>query len=353
MNVTEAIAAVVSQNNLEEGAAYTVMTTIMDGQATDAQIAGLITALRMKGETVEEITGFAKAIRSKALPVKPKSVGLMDTCGTGGDLLNTFNISTTAAFVIAACGVPVAKHGNRCVSSKSGSADVLEALGVQLNVSPEDTATCIDETGIGFLFAPVFHAAMKYAVSPRKEVGIRTVFNLLGPLANPAGAAVQLVGVSDPALTEPLAGVLLELGVEAALVVHGTGGLDEISTLGPTKITEVRNKKASTYYIEPEMYGLPVTTAARLHGGDPQENAAITRAVLEGAPGPRQDIVIFNAAAALYAAGRVESLHEGIKLAREAISSKEALKKLELLRQHTGRVSNRKETEAKRAPHLA
>lgn len=339
MTLTETIAAVVARNNLTEEEAYAAMTAIMSGQATDAQIAGLITALRMKGETGEEITGFARAIRAKALKVKPSKDGLVDTCGTGGDMAHTFNISTTAAFVVAACGLPVAKHGNRSVSSKSGSADVLEALGVKLNLSPAAVARCIDETGIGFLFAPAFHAAMKYAVRARKEVGIRTVFNLLGPLANPAGAAIQLMGVYDPGLTEPLAAVLSGLGADAALVVHGAGGLDEISTLGPTRITEVRNSKICTYGIDPEMLGIPRATAAELRGGDPWENAAITLNILKGEPGPKQDIVVVNAAAALFAASKVKDLAEGTRLAREAISSGEALRKLELLQQYTNRVT--------------
>jgi anthranilate phosphoribosyltransferase len=335
MSFTEAIDSIVSRNDLAEDKAFIVMNAIMEGQATDAQIAGLLTALRMKGETVEEITGFTKAIRAKALTVKPTRVGLMDTCGTGGDTINTFNISTTAAFVVAACDIPVAKHGNRGVSSKCGSADVLEALGVKINILPEVVVGCIDEIGIGFFFAPLFHAAMKYAGRARKEVGIRTVFNLLGPLANPAGAAFQLVGVPDPDFTELLAGVLLKLGAEAALVVHGAGGLDEISTFGPTKVTEVRDKKISTYKIDPEMLGLPEAIPFALRGGDPRENAEITLAVLKGEPGPRQDIVVANAAAALYIAKRVKNFPEGINLAREVIRSKEALRKLELLRRYT------------------
>ena len=353
MNVSEAISVVTTGNHLKEEEAFAVMSEIMSGAVSDARIAGLITALRMKGETVEEITGFVRAIRAKAEAIKPQTVGLMDTCGTGGDLLNTFNISTTAAFVVAACGVPVAKHGNRCVSSKSGSADVLEALGVELNISPEAAAECIDQTGIGFLFAPLFHAAMKYAVQPRKEVGIRTVFNLVGPLANPAGAAFQLVGVSDPALTEPLAGVLLALGAEAALVVHGAGGMDELSTLGETRVTEVKNKQITTYTLNPEMLGLPAAAPTDLGGGTAGENAVITRAILNGEPGPRQDIVVLNAAAALYAAGRAKDFHEGIKLAREAITSKEALQKLELLREFTGKINCGKGVEAKEEPNLA
>lgn len=339
MIFTETIATVVARHNLKEEEAYAAMTAIMSGQATDAQIAGLITALRMKGETGEEITGFARAIRAKALKVKTSKDGLVDTCGTGGDMMHTFNISTTAAFVVAACGIPVAKHGNRSVSSRCGSADVLEALGVKISLPPAAVARCIDETGIGFLFAPAFHAAMKYAVRARKEVGIRTVFNLLGPLVNPAGAAIQLIGVYDPDLTEPLAAVLSRLGAEVALVVHGAGGLDEISTLGPTRITEVRNGKISTYAIDPETLGIPRATVAELRGGDPRENAAITLRILKGEPGPRQDIAVVNAAAVLFAAGKVKDLTEGIKPAQEAIRSGEALRKLKLLQQYTNSVT--------------
>jgi anthranilate phosphoribosyltransferase len=339
MTITESIAAVVARHNLTEEEAYAAMTEIISGRATDAQIAGFITALRMKGETREEITGFAKAIRAKALKVKPSKDGLVDTCGTGGDMMHTFNISTTAAFIVAACGIPVAKHGNRSVSSKCGSADVLEALGVKISLSPVAVARCIDETGIGFLFAPAFHTAMKYAIRPRKEVGIRTVFNLLGPLSNPASAPIQLMGVYDPGLTELLAEVLLRLGADAALVVHGAGGLDEISTLGPTKVSEIRNSRISTYEIDLEMLGIPMATAAELRGGDPRENAALTLGILKGEPGPKQDVVVVNAAAVLFAAGKAKDLAEGIKLAREAIRSGEALRKLEILHQYTNKVA--------------
>lgn len=336
MTVSEAIAAVTAVQHLEEDEAFTVMAEIMSGQATDAQIAGLITALRMKGESEDEITGFAKAIRARASKVVPAVKGLVDTCGTGGDIMHTFNISTTAAFVVAACGVPVAKHGNRAVSSKCGSADVLETLGVNIDLCPKSAAGSIEETGIGFLFAPAFHAAMKHAVKARKEIGIRTVFNLLGPLVNPAGAVFQLLGVYAPELTESLGQVLRRLGVSSALVVHGTGGLDEISTLGPTRITEVSSNRADTYEITPEMFNLTRAKEGELLGGNRRENAELTLRILNGEPGPKQDIVLINAAAALYSAGQVKSIAEGIEPAREAILSGEAMRKLDLLKEYTG-----------------
>jgi len=335
MIITEAIAAVAAQNNLEEEDACRVMEEIMAGEATEAQIAGLITALRMKGEYEAEIVGFARAMRSGAAKAPVGSEGLVDTCGTGGDRTGTFNISTTAAFIVAACGVPVAKHGNRSISSKCGSADVLEALGANLDLGPKAAAAAIDETGIGFLFAPVFHAAMKHAVKARKEIGIRTIFNMLGPLANPAQAEYQLMGVYDPELTEVLGRVLRRLGIKAALVVSGAGGLDEISTLGATTVTELKNNVVSTYRITPDMFGLPESTIEALRGGDSAKNAEITQLILEGEPGPPQDIVVLNAAAALYAAGKVESIAGGIEPARKALRSGDALRKLRDFVQYT------------------
>ncbi|MEW6105095.1 MAG: anthranilate phosphoribosyltransferase [Bacillota bacterium] len=339
MSIKNAIAKIVARENLTEDEAYAAVDEIMSGGATDAQIASFMTALRMKGETVDEIAGCARAMRSRALKVKPSADPLVDTCGTGGDMMNTFNISTTAALVVAACGLPVAKHGNRSVSSRSGSADVLEALGVNINLSPEAVAACIDETGIGFLFAPVLHVAMKYAIRARREVGIRTVFNILGPLTNPAGARIQLMGVYDANLTEPLAGVLVRLGVDAAFVVHGAGGLDEISTIGPTKVTEVRKNAINTYYIKPEDFGFARATPAELRGGEPRDNAEIILNILKGMPGPKRDVVVLNAAAALVAAGRAKHFAEGVRLAEEAIDSGEALRKLELLREFTNSVA--------------
>lgn len=335
MTITEAIAAVSMQAGLSEQDAFAVMEEIMSGQATDAQIAGLITALRVKGETEEEIAGFARAIRTGAAKTDLKGTDLLDTCGTGGDMSNTFNISTAAAFIVAACGVPVAKHGNRSVSSNCGSADVLEALGFNLNISPAAAAKAIELTGITFLFAPLFHAAMKHAVKARKEIGIRTIFNLLGPLSNPASADFQLMGVCSPELTEILGRVLMRLGVKRALVVHGAGGLDEISTIGPTRVTEVKNKMVETYEVDPIAYGIARTKIEDLRGGKPEENAALMLRVLGGAPGPIEDIVVINAAAALYTAAKTDSIEAGIKKALEAIYSGEAMNKLEQLKKYT------------------
>lgn len=335
MKITEAIAAAAAQANLSEGDACDVMEGIMNGQATDAQIAGLITAMRVKGETEEEITGFARAIRSGAARVDLSSSGLIDTCGTGGDQSYTFNISTAAAFVVAACGVPVAKHGNRSVSSKCGSADVLEELGVNLDLNPGAAAGAMEEAGIAFLFAPVYHAAMKHAVKARKEIGIRTIFNLLGPLVNPARAEYQLMGVYSPELTVALGTVLSRLGVTRALVVHGAGRLDEISTLGVTRVTEVRPGLVKTYEVTPGMFGLPVPRPEELQGGGTEKNAAIIQSVLKGERGAARDIVVLNSAAALYTAGKVESIAEGLKPACKAIDSGEALHRLELLKRYT------------------
>ncbi len=340
MLISEAINILISGNNLSENEAYQVLTKLVEGRATDAQIACLLTALRMKGESEEEITGFAKAIRDKALTVTPAVDGLVDTCGTGGDITNTFNISTTTAFVVSACGVPVAKHGNRSVSSKSGSADLLESLGVQINLSAIAVARCIESIGIGFLFAPVFHSAMKHVSKARKEVAIRTVFNILGPLVNPAKASCQLMGVYDPKLTETIGEVLLRLGVKAALVVHGEGGMDEISTLGSTKVTEVRNGQITTYEMFPQDYGFNIVNADELMGGDPLYNASITRDILQGKLGPKRDIVLFNAAAALYIAGKAATIAEGILLAEEAVDKGEAMKKLVQLQEYSAALNS-------------
>ncbi len=304
---------------------------IMSGLATPAQVAGFLTALHLKGETTEEITGCALAMRRAATRVQPKASPLVDTCGTGGDGLGTFNISTAAAFVVAGAGVPVAKHGNRAASSRSGSADVLEALGVNINAPPHVVSRCIDEAGIGFLFAPVFHPAMKHAAGPRRELGFRTVFNILGPLSNPAGATRQVLGVYDRSLTERMARVLGLLGAERALVVHGAGGMDELSTLGPTVVSELGGGKVVNYEIAPEDVGLERARLDDLLGGTPEENARMVREVLAGVPGPRRDIVLLNAAAALVAADRARSLREGIALAGESIDSGRARAALDAL----------------------
>lgn len=332
--IREAIYKIVLGEHLTGDEAAEVMTEIMDGEATPAQVASLITALRIKGEIVGEVSGFARTMREKSVRIPTRRPAeVVDTCGTGGDRSNSFNISTTAAFVVAGAGVPVAKHGNRAMSSKCGSADVLEALGVEITLGPEQVGKCIDKAGIGFLFAPQCHPSMKHAVVPRKEIGIRTVFNILGPLTNPAGARRQLIGVFDEHLTELMAGVLRELGSESAIVAHGYDGIDELSTLGPTKITELSDGKLETYDISPAEFGLPTADRALLaQGADPAESARIAEAVLTDDDGPKRDIVCLNAGAALKVAGKVLSLRDGIALARESIESGKALSALNGLR---------------------
>lgn len=323
ISMQAALARLMAGQSLSEGEAEAAMTQIMHGQATPAQIGAFLTALRIKGETVEEITGCARAMRYSARPVRPRRQRqLVDTCGTGGDGAATFNISTTAAFVVAGAGLPVAKHGNRSVSSRSGSADVIEALGARLDLTPEQVAACIDEVGLGFLFAPQLHPAMKHAIGPRRELGVRTVFNLLGPLTNPAGAQAQLLGVYDPALTEPIAGVLKGLGCRAAFVVHGAGGLDELTTCGPNRVSALRDGQIETYTLDPAELGFEPADVQALRGGDAAHNAAITRDILSGRlQGPARDTVLLNAAAALVVGGKATSLPEGILLARESLDS--------------------------------
>ncbi len=329
--IKTAIDKVVRGQDLTEEEAAALMEEIMSGQATDAQIAAFITALRIKGETVDEITGFARVMRQKATPVQTVHPLVLDTCGTGGDGSQTFNVSTTAAFVAAAAGIPVAKHGNRSVSSRSGSADVLEALGVKINLTPEQVGACLDRVGIGFLFAPALHGAMKHAIGPRREIGIRTVFNILGPLTNPAGAQCQVLGVYDPDLTEVLAGVLANLGTRTAFVVHGAGNLDEVSILGLTKVSAVENGQVDTYYLDPGEYGFTYAGIEQLLGGTAEENAAITRNILAGEKGPRRDIVLLNAALALLAAGSVNTMTEGLQQAAIMIDTGAAARKLDEL----------------------
>jgi anthranilate phosphoribosyltransferase len=326
-SIKGAIAKLIDQQNLTEEEAETAMTQIMQGTATAAQIGAFVTALRMKGESIAEITGCARAMRRSAVAVIPtKNDNLVDTCGTGGDGAGTFNISTTAAFVVAGCGQPVAKHGNRSVSSKSGSADVLEALGVNLDLSPQQVADCIDQVGLGFLFAPNLHPAMKHAIGPRRELAVRTIFNILGPLTNPANASSQLLGVFDPELTEPLAYVLASLGTRAALVVHGSGGLDELTTIGPSRVSELRDGKVRTYQLDPRSLGFAPAPFSDLVGGSAQENALITSAILKGEDrSARRDTVVLNAAAALLASGKAEDLQDGIQLARQSIDSGSAM----------------------------
>jgi anthranilate phosphoribosyltransferase len=300
------------------------MDAIMSGEATPAQIGAFLMGLRIRGETLEEIAGAADSLRAHARRIVPDRAPLLDTCGTGGDGSGTFNISTTAAFVVAGAGVAVAKHGNRSVSSRCGSADVLEAMGARIDLPPEGTQACLEATGVGFLYAPLHHGAMRHAAAVRKDLGLRTLFNLLGPLCNPAGAGHQLMGVYDPALTEPLARVLGMLGSAGAMVVHGAGGLDEISLAGPTQVAELRDGEVSTYTLTPGDYGIPTATMEALHGGDAVENAAIVREVLDGVPGPRLDVVLLNAGAALAVAEKAPSIEEGIALARGAVASGKA-----------------------------
>jgi anthranilate phosphoribosyltransferase len=330
----DAIVKVVAGTDLSEAEMVGVMETIMGGEATPAQIGAFITALRIKGETVDEITGAARVMRAKATKVAAVDEGeiLVDTCGTGGDASGTFNVSTTAAFVVAAAGVPVAKHGNRSVSSHCGSADVLEALGVDLTLSPEEIGQCIREIGIGFMFAPALHGAMKHAIGPRREIGIRTIFNILGPLTNPAGANVQVMGVYAPSLTETLAQVLGRLGTRRALVVCGEGNLDEITITGATRVSDWANGALTTYSIHPSELGMATATLAEIKGGKTApEAAAQLRLVLSGKGGPCLDMVLLNAGAALMAAGRSEDLAAGVALAREVVASGAALGKVEAL----------------------
>ena len=327
---------VVERENLSCEHAQEAMETILAGSATQAQIAAFLVALRMKGETVDELVGFARAMRHMAAPVAahlPQSNGepLLDTCGTGGDSAGTFNISTIAAFVVAGAGVRVAKHGNRSISSRCGSADLLEALGIQVAVSAERAAAAIREVGIGFLFAPAMHTAMKHAHGVRTELKIRTVFNLLGPLTNPAGANAQLAGAPSPEAAELIARALAALGLARGFVVHGSDGLDEITTTGPTAVFEVRSGAVCSHSWCPSDFGVPVAQIAALRGGDTDANAAIAREILAGRPGPRRDIVLVNAAAALVAAGKAASFAEAMRLAAHSIDSGAAMAKLTAL----------------------
>jgi len=329
--IKEILGRLTEKENLTEEEIGKVIGEIMEGGATSAQIASFLTALRMQGETVEEITGCAKEILKKVSVFDPGRNVLVDTCGTGGDGSNTFNISTTAAFVVAGAGLAVAKHGNRALSSQCGSADVLEALGVKLDISMEKLKECLDRIGIGFLFAPLCHRAMKYALGPRQEIGIRTIFNILGPLTNPLGANVRLLGVYHSSLTEPLARVLKNLGVRGAFVVYGENGLDEISLSARTRITQLKGGDIRTYYIQPEDFGIERVSQNEISGGNRKENAHILRSVLEGERGPRREIVLLNASACLVAADMVEDLKEGIEMAGESIDSGRAKIKLEML----------------------
>lgn len=329
--IREAIARAVEGRELSAAEARGAMEEIMDGAATPAQIAGYLTALRIKGETVDEITESARVMREKALRV-PGGEGAMDIVGTGGDCAFTFNVSTVSAIVAAAAGVKIAKHGNRSVSSKCGAADLLDALGARLDLTPEKTAEVLDKAGICFMFAQVHHASMKFAAGPRKELGIRTIFNILGPLANPAGATLQILGVYDSALAEPLARVLSNLGVKRAMVVcGGTDGqsIDELSLCGPTEVCELKDGRIERYTLTGDDFGLSSCSLCDIRGGDAAANADIARAILSGEKGPKRDTVVMNAAAALYIAGKAESLRDGAALAEKTIDSGAAKEKLE------------------------
>jgi anthranilate phosphoribosyltransferase len=311
--------------------AASAMETIMDGQAAPSQVAALLVGLSMKGERPDEIVGLARTMRARATKLSKSFAPVFDTCGTGGDGAHTFNVSTVAALVLAACGVRVAKHGNRSASSRCGSADLFETLGVNVAATPPIVERCLDEAGIAFLFAQVFHPSMRHAAATRKELGVRTAFNLLGPLTNPAGAARQLVGVPRPELTELVARSLAQLGAERAWVVHGADGLDEISTTGYTKVSECRDGAVNTFYVHPGDVGLPKAVPDALRGGDAQDNAAIARSVLAGEPGAPRDIVLFNAGVALLIAGRTSTIPDGIAMAAEAIDSGRARQVLDTL----------------------
>jgi len=345
--ITEAVRALVERRDLTRIEAAGAMEAIMSGVATDAQIAAFLIALRMKGETAEELIGFAQVMRQKVARVRTRvdevaaltgtdREMLIDTCGTGGDASGSFNVSTATAFVVAGAGLKVAKHGNRSMSgltasSLCGSADVVETLGVNLDLTPAQVGRCVDEVGIGFLYAPLLHTAMKHVMTARRELGVRTVFNLLGPLTNPAGANAQVIGVAAPELTEKVARVLAELGTVRAFVVHGADGLDEISNTGDNRISEVRDGAVSTFTLRPEDFGLPRATIADLRGGDRDQNAQIIREIFAGEAGPKRDIVLMNAAAALVVGGKARDFKEGVALAARSIDSGAARAKLEHL----------------------
>ena len=326
--IKESLHLLVQGMHLSEAEMAECIKEIMEGKAAEAQIGAFLTALRIKGETVDEITGAARIMREKVAAIKGPE-GVLDTCGTGGDMSHTFNISTAAAIVVAACGVPVAKHGNRSVSSRSGSADVLEALGVKIDLPPEKVEKCLFESGFGFLFAPLFHPAMKYAVGPRKAIGIRTIFNILGPLTNPAGAQRQVLGVFADKLTETLAKVLGNLGSEDVMVVHGEDGLDEITISNGTKVSRCRRGEVETFYVTPEVFGASRADVKTLQGGDKDENAKILLSILKGERGPKRDVVLMNSSAALVVAARATDFRDAMLIASDAIDSGNALRKLQ------------------------
>jgi anthranilate phosphoribosyltransferase len=333
--IRESIGKLVKGRSLSFEEAREAMGEIMSGGATDAQIGSFITALRMKGETIDEISALASTMREYCHRISPKVRGrLVDTCGTGGDKVDTFNVSTTAAFVVSGAEVSIAKHGNRSVTSSCGSADVLQGLGLNLAMEPRDVERSIEEVGVGFMFAPAFHPAMKNAIGPRRELGVRTVFNILGPLTNPAGASAQLLGVYDPALTKPLAESLGRLGSEEAIVVHGLDGMDEISTLGPTRLSWLRDGEVGTFNVTPRDFGVNKAKPEEIMGGGPVESAGHTYRVLSdqaGAGDPRTEIVLVNSAAGIVVAGEADELIGGMELARESIESGAAIERLRML----------------------
>jgi anthranilate phosphoribosyltransferase len=335
--IKNALEKLVNRENLDATEAESVMSEIMGGQATPAQIAAFLVALRMKGESVEEVVGCARAMRAAATRVPCRAATIVDTCGTGGDGAGTFNVSSIAALVVAGAGLTVAKHGNRSVSSRCGSADLFEALGVKIELPADRLGACLDEVGIAFLFAPALHPAMKHAIGPRREMGIRTLFNLLGPLTNPAGAHVQVVGVFAPGWVEPVARVLAQLGSRGAFVVHGAGGLDEFSNAGVNRAAQVDGGAVRNLAVDPADYGLPAAPPGSLAGGDALVNAALGVEVLKGARGPRRDAVLLNAAAALVAAKTAADWKEGLARAAASIDSGASLRKLDALREFTHR----------------
>ena len=334
--IVEAIKKLVDGNNLSQKEAEGVFEQIMTGDATDAQIGAYLIAQKMAGESVSEITGAAKVMKAKATPIPTSKSGLVDTCGTGGDSSGTYNISTTSAFIAAGAGVPIAKHGNRSVSSKSGSADVLKSLGVNLELSAEQVGQCIDDIGIGFLFAPLLHGAMKYAIGPRKELAQRSIFNCLGPLTNPAGAKRQIMGVFSQALTQPLAEVQKELGAEHVWVVCGEDGLDELSLCANTNVVEFKEGQINSFTFDPEKYGFTKCKVEELSGSGPEENAQHIKDIFEGKKGPRRDIAVLNAAAAILVAGLAEGFEEAVQKAIDSVDQGKALEKLNLLISKTG-----------------
>ncbi len=334
--IKEAILKVYKNEDLTYGEAYETMDEIMSGEASEVQMSAYLTAMSMKGETIDEITASAEAMRAHCVRLL-NDEDVLEIVGTGGDGSNTFNISTTSSIVISAAGVPVAKHGNRSASSKCGAADVLEELGVNINISPEKSLSCLKEINLCFLFAQNYHLSMKYVAGVRKELSIRTIFNILGPLTSPAGASMEVLGVYERELLEPLADVLKNLGVKSAMVVYGMDGMDEISSSDKTAICELKDGETRTYEISPEDFGMDVASKEDLVGGEAEENAKITRAVLNGEKGPRRNAVLLNSAAGLYVAGMVDSLEEGVKLAEDVIDSGKAMEQLEKFIEVTNR----------------